>query len=47
MTPVLGSNTREPKRRLMVDVIETAIPSTSITDVWVWVFIVNRLVYTT
>jgi hypothetical protein len=44
MTPVLGSITREPKMRLMVDVIETAMPSLSMTDVWVWVFIVNRLV---
>jgi hypothetical protein len=44
MTPVLESSTREPKTRLMVDVIETAMPSISITDVWVWVFVVNRLV---
>jgi len=44
MTPVLESSTREPKTRLMVDVIATAMPSISITDVWVWSFVVNCLV---
>ena len=34
MIPVFGSRTWDPKTRLMVEVTETAIPSLSMTEVW-------------
>ncbi len=36
MMPVSGSITREPNTRLIVDVIDTAMPFESTTDVWLF-----------
>lgn len=33
ITPVIGSITRDPKTRFIVDVVDTAIPKESTTDV--------------